>query len=127
MASLLRKRSPPKQSAIFEVYFTRRWSKLGGIRSNPTDLCDLRRVRRKEIHPLEQDEIAAFRKAIEGCKHELVYRVTLFTGMRQGEILGLAWDGVDFQHNALYVNKQCRPIGTRDYRLYAGCLRAYRS
>ena len=109
------------------MYFTRRWSKLGGIRSNPTDLCDLRRVRRKEIHPLEQDEIAAFRKAIEGCKHELVYRVTLFTGMRQGEILGLAWDGVDFQHNALYVNKQCRPIGTRDYRLYAGFLGAYRS
>ena len=88
------------------MYFTRRWSKLGGIRSNPTDLCDLRRVRRKEIHPLEQDEIAAFRKAIEGCKHELVYRVTLFTGMRQGEILGLTWDCVDFEHNALYVNKQ---------------------
>ena len=56
--------------------------KLGMIRSNPTNLCDLPKVCRKEIHPMEQEEITAFLKAIEGCKYELVYRVTLFTGMR---------------------------------------------
>ena len=55
---------------------------------------------------MEQEEITAFLKAIEGCKYELVYRVTLFTGMRQGEILGLTWDCIDFQHNAIYINKQ---------------------
>jgi len=80
--------------------------KLGMIRNNPTVLCDLPKVRRKEIHPMEQQEIEAFLKAIEGCKYELLYRVTLFTGMRQGEVLGLNWDCVDFDHNALYVNKQ---------------------
>lgn len=80
--------------------------KLGMVRSNPTDLCDLPKVRRKKIHPMEQKEIAAFLKAIEGCKCDLVCRVTLFTGMRQGEILGLTWHCVDFEHNALNVNKQ---------------------
>lgn len=80
--------------------------KLGMIRSNPTVLCDLPKTRRKEIHPMEQGEIATFLKAIEGCKYELLYRVTLFTGMRQGEVLGLTWDCVDFAHDTIYVNKQ---------------------
>ena len=124
---LTEKTLSPKTIRNIRSVFHKTVEQAGRDTEQSADLCDLRRVRQKEIHPLEQDEIAAFRKAIEGCKHELVYRVTLFTGMRQGEILGLAWDGVDFQHNALYVNKQCRPIGPRDYRLYAGCLRAYRS
>lgn len=80
--------------------------KLGMIRSNPTVLCDLPKARRKEIRPMEQGEIAAFLKAIEGSKYELLYRVTLFTGMRQGEVLGLTWDCVDFAHDTIYVNKQ---------------------
>lgn len=80
--------------------------RLGMIRTNPANVCDLPKVRRKEIKPMEQDEIAAFLKAIEGNKFELLYQVTLFTGMRQGEVLGLTWDCVDFEHNTLYVNKQ---------------------
>ena len=55
---------------------------------------------------MEQPEIAAFLKAVEGNKYELVYLVTLFTGLRQGEILGLTWDCVNFERNTLYINKQ---------------------
>ena len=80
--------------------------KLGMIRSNPTEVCDLPRAHRKEIKPMEQSQITDFLKAIEGNKFELLYQVTLFTGMRQGEVLGLTWDCVDFDHNTLYVNKQ---------------------
>lgn len=84
--------------------------RLGMIRSNPTDLCDLPKTRRKEIQPLEQKDISAFLTALEGHPFELLYKVTLFSGMRQGEVLGLTWDCVDFDHNTLYVNKQLQKV-----------------
>ena len=55
---------------------------------------------------MEQDDITAFLQAIRGHKYERLYAVTLFTGMRQGEVLGLTWDCVDFQRCTLTVNKQ---------------------
>lgn len=80
--------------------------KLGMLRSNPTDTCDLPKSRRKEIHPMEQTDISKFLQAIQGEKYGLIYQITLFTGLREGEVLGLTWDCVDFQHNAIYINKQ---------------------
>ena len=80
--------------------------KLGMLRSNPTNVCDLPKAHRKEIKPMEQAEITKFLQAIQGTKYGLVYQITLFTGLREGEVLGLTWDCIDFQHNAIYINKQ---------------------
>lgn len=80
--------------------------KLGMLRSNPTELCDLPRAARKDITPMEQNDISAFLRAVKGHRYELIYLVTLFTGMRQGEVLGLSWDCIDFLHCTIYVNKQ---------------------
>lgn len=85
--------------------------KVGLIRTNPTELCDLPRGEKKEIVPLEQEDVIKFLDAIKGEKYELVYLVTLFTGLRQGEVLGLTWDCVDFEKNTLYINKQLTKTG----------------
>lgn len=78
----------------------------GLIRFNPADACILPRTEKKEIKPLDEAESAAFIRAIQGHRFEEVFMVTLFTGMREGEALGLTWDCVDFDKGILTINKQ---------------------
>lgn len=80
--------------------------KAGYIRANPANSCDLPRVERKEIQPLDDSHIKAFIQAIKGHKYETVFLTALFTGMRKGEILGLTWDCVDFENGTILVCKQ---------------------
>lgn len=76
------------------------------IRFNPADACILPRAERKELHPLDETQITAFLKAISGHRFKDLYQVTLFTGMREGEALGLTWDAVDFGAGTILINKQ---------------------
>ena len=78
----------------------------GYIKFNPTDACVLPRVEKKELKPLDEVDTKKFLEAIQGHQFELIYSVALFTGMREGEILGLTWDCVDFDKGKILVSKQ---------------------
>lgn len=80
--------------------------RLGYIRSNPAEVCDLPRVERKEMQPLEGDSVGAFLRAVSGHPFENLYVITLFTGMREAEALGLTWSCVDFGKHSITVEKQ---------------------
>jgi len=78
----------------------------GYIRSNPADACVLPRSERKDICPFDDTEIQKFLQAIHGTRLEPLLTITLFTGMREGEVLGLKWDCVNFNRGTITVNKQ---------------------
>ena len=50
--------------------------------------------------------ITDFLEAIRGEEYEHLFFVTLFTGMRKGEVLGLTWDCVDFSRGTILIDKQ---------------------
>ena len=92
----------------------------GYIRFDPTEACVLPKIIKKEITPLDDDTIYLFLKAIKGHKYEDLFITALFTGMREGEFLGLQENCVDLLQGKLIVNKQFQKVrGSRgEYALY---------
>ena len=76
------------------------------IYRNPADACKLPKVTKPEIKPLEPGEIARLLKEAEQDDYCNLFIVAMFTGMRQGELLGLAWECVDFQSGIITVKQQ---------------------
>ena len=78
----------------------------GYIRFNPTNSCILPRIEKKELKPLDEAETKLFLAAVKGHPLELLYTITLFTGLREGEALGLTWDRVDFMRGTILISRQ---------------------
>lgn len=81
---------------------------IGYLRFNPSDACTLPRIEKPKIKPLDEIQLAAFLKEIQGHPHEFLYKITVFTGMREGEVLGLTWDCIDFERGTLLIKQQLR-------------------
>ena len=79
---------------------------------NPADAVKLPRVEKKELRPLDVQESAAFLQAIQGHRYEALFTVTLFTGMRIGEIVGLMWEKIDFERGLITIDRQLQAKGT---------------
>ena len=83
---------------------------IGYLHTNPTAACELPKVELKDIKPLDDDAIRAFMGAIQGHRFEVLYLVTLFTGLRRGEVCGLTWDCVDLDRGTILINKQLQQV-----------------
>ncbi|MDL2300402.1 site-specific integrase [Clostridiaceae bacterium OttesenSCG-928-D20] len=79
---------------------------IGYIRSNPSSVCTLPRIERPKISTFSDEQLRAFLEEIEGHRHEMLYRLALFTGLRESEIMGLMWDCVDFFKGTILIDKQ---------------------
>lgn len=78
------------------------------LSANPSDDCELPKVQRPDIRPFNDLQVARFLKAVTNHVHEYLYKITLLTGMREGEILGLQWDCVDLQKGQVSIARQLR-------------------
>lgn len=92
--------------------------RLGYMRMNPTEACTLPRIEKAKIVPLDAPEIKRLLEVLDDEVYSDVLRVDLFTGMREGEILGLQWSCVDFTRGTIKVEKQLsRPrVKGEEYR-----------
>jgi integrase len=99
----------------------------------------LPKITREEIDPLDQEEARRLLEAAHGERLEALYVLALTTGMRQGELLALTWDDVDFERGVLRVRRTLTRSGKalvpgepktknsrRTIRLTAGALRVLR-
>lgn len=80
--------------------------KEGLITSNPCDAATPPREIRREMHPLTDAEIPRFLQAIKGSPYENAYALCLYTGIREGECLGISWRQVDFDRRTLLIDQQ---------------------
>lgn len=83
---------------------------VGYIKTNIADDAVLPRVEKPSISYLEDDLIAEFVAEAKKDKFSSVFLITLFTGMRQSEVLGLTWDRIDFKRGVILISKQLLKI-----------------
>src|SRR5450759_1773808 len=77
-----------------------RW---GLVTRNVAKLAEPPRVPRRQVTPLSPDQARTFLDAIRSDRLEALYLVALGVGLRQGEILGLAWSDLDLAAGTLTV------------------------
>ena len=76
------------------------------IHYNPTDGCKLPKIKKAKTYGLEPEEIARFLDEAEKDSYCNLFVTALFTGIREGELIGLPWEAVDFSTGTITVRQQ---------------------
>jgi integrase len=81
------------------------------ISSNPVAAVDPPAMNVAEVRPYNAAEALRFLSAVRGHRFQARWMLGIMLGMRQGEVLGLAWNEVHFDQRTAYVRQvlQYRP------------------
>lgn len=58
-----------------------------------------------KIHPFTLSQQKKFINVIKGHPYEVLFLTALYSGLRQGELLALTWDDINFKEKYINVNK----------------------
>lgn len=79
------------------------------IKDNPADGIALPKIKRKEIRVWSLEQVNFFISEAKNIKRltrcHIGFLMSIFTGMRQGEILGLRWKDIDFEAQTIFVRQ----------------------
>jgi integrase len=77
---------------------------------NPASKVVPPKVRQEEITPLDAEQARRFLYAARGDRFEALYVLSLTTGLRMGEALGLRWSDIDLDAKTLRVSRQLQRV-----------------
>lgn len=77
------------------------------IPENPMLDVDKPKTKKKQTGFYDKDEIIILLRAIKDLepRHQLMIKLTLVGGLRRGEVLGIAYDQVDFAKNQIHIKR----------------------
>lgn len=81
------------------------------VSRNVAKLVKLQPSRRKRIRPWTADEAIAFLDAARQAPLFPAFALLLLYGFRRGELLGLRWQDIDFEHGIICVRQQLQKVG----------------
>ncbi len=84
--------------------------KWGLVTRNVATLVEPPKSRRAEVQPFTEEEALRLLDAVTGDRLAALYAAAIALGLRQGELLGLMWEDIDFDSGVLHVRRQLQHL-----------------
>ncbi|MEN6326044.1 MAG: tyrosine-type recombinase/integrase [Syntrophomonas sp.] len=85
------------------------------VTRNVADAVQPPRFKKNEMYVMSREDVLKFLNAIIKHRDYAIIYTAIYTGMRQGELLGLMWHNVDQNRRILYVKQQLQYIAGKGY------------
>jgi integrase len=82
---------------------------------NVCDHLSLPRVEKYETHTLSEQQAQKLLEIVQGHQLEALFILALTTGMRRGELIGLRWQDVSFEHRSISIHRTVSYVARRGF------------
>lgn len=88
------------------------------ILTNPAEGIEIPKKTIKQVVPLQKQEVQALLNAVKDTRNYIYYVLSVFTGCRIGEVLGLSWRDIDFKKKIIHIRHSLTyNKNTKEYEL----------